>query len=73
MYLSTMDRLIKKLGPVNTLIEKLCAHLLPHEAAHAFDCLCIALQACGVETGDAYALYCTFDGVNYSYGGCGCD
>ncbi len=35
MPLVTIDRLVSTFGPVNTLIEKLSEHLLPHEVAHA--------------------------------------
>jgi hypothetical protein len=59
MHLSTIDRFIGKLGPVNTLIEKLCERLLPHEIAHASGagCVpgtyqCLSDWGCGVSKGD---------------------
>ncbi|GHO90080.1 hypothetical protein KSF_001280 [Reticulibacter mediterranei] len=44
MHLSTVDRLVRTLGPINALVETLCERLLPNAVAHAsswaaFDCM----------------------------------
>lgn len=71
--LSTVDRLVRKLGSVNTLVEKLCERLLPHEVAHASGAGCVPGTykclfdwGCGVTSGSSYGYYCELgDGSLY--------
>jgi len=78
MHLSTVDRLISKLGPVNALVENLCKRLLPNEVAHAVECLagrqfiCDSDWGCGVRTGSTDAWYCVGDGGQWVFLQCGC-
>ena len=64
MNLSKIDRLVRKLEPVDALVEKLSERLLPHKAAHAIGCphpnvfKCYASHACGVETGMGCEMCC---------------
>ena len=71
MSLSTLDRLVKSVKPVNALVEKLCERLLPHEDAHASS-VCYPDWGCGVEIGDAEAWYYFDSHGNLVFGGCGC-
>jgi hypothetical protein len=74
MRLSMLDRLVKRVKPMNALVEKLCECLLPHEAAHASgtEIICLDDWGCGVKTGDAHAWYFYDPHGNLLYGGCGC-
>ncbi|GHO90100.1 hypothetical protein KSF_001480 [Reticulibacter mediterranei] len=76
MHLSAVDRLVSTLGPVNALVENLCEHLLPNAVAHASYCAaydCMDDWGCGVEIGDAHALYCIdYDTGLRIYLHCGC-
>jgi hypothetical protein len=74
MHLSTVDRLVKKLGPVNTLIENLCARLLPNQVALASGshCECLYEPAlCGIKSG-YYARFCS-SGATGTYEFLDCD
>jgi hypothetical protein len=77
MHLSTVDRFVRKLGPVNALVEKLCERLLPNEVAHASGAGCVSEPCmfdwgCGVEAGTSYATYCD-DGIgDITFLHCGC-
>jgi hypothetical protein len=77
MYLSTVDRLVKKLGPVNTLIETLCERLLPNQVAHAGggvgQCECMYNpDLCTIRDG-YYAYFCDYGpGTPYEFEGCVC-
>ena len=78
MNLSTIDRLVRKLEPVDALVEKLCGRLLPHKVAHAtifcsYEYVCYYSQACGVKTGVAVESCCVdpWTGANYDCS-CGC-
>ena len=69
MSLSVLDRFVKRVKPVNTLVEKLCERLLPHEEAHA-SCgryTCLDDWGCGVRYGVYLAAYC-----NGVFVACGC-
>jgi hypothetical protein len=80
MHLSTIDRLVRKLEPVNALVEKLCERVLPHKVAYATAvCLgygggwvCFYSQGCGVETGSSYESCCVDLYGNYYNCSCGC-
>lgn len=76
MHLSTVDRFVRTLEPVNALVENLCERLLPHEFARADYCAayeCNDDWGCGVEIGDAHALYCIdYDTGLRSFLHCGC-
>jgi hypothetical protein len=76
LTLREVDRFVKKLEPVNALIEKLCERLLPHEVAYANHCAaytCMHDWGCGVKTGTAYAYYCIqYESGQYVYLHCGC-
>ncbi|GHO90066.1 hypothetical protein KSF_001140 [Reticulibacter mediterranei] len=39
MHLSTVDRFVCTLGPVNALVEYLCERLLPNAVAHTMECI----------------------------------
>jgi hypothetical protein len=64
MSLSTIDRLVRKLEPVDALVEKLSERLLPHKVAHAdgrcgpYKTICAPSNACGVHVGVPYELCC---------------
>lgn len=77
MHLSTVDRLVKKLGPVNTLIENLCERLLPNQVAHASGfgpCECMPDNACiHSPSGIPYGYYCISGVTNdYEFMSCSC-
>ncbi len=77
LALIAVDHFVKKLGPVNALIEKLCERLLPNEVAYAYLCSptyeCLFDWGCGVTTGSSYAYYCVdFDNGQLHFLHCGC-
>ena len=73
MHLSTIDRLVRKLEPVDALVEKLCERVLPHKVARAacIEWACFYSQACGVKIGVAQEECCV-DPYTGAYSDCGC-
>ena len=79
MNLSTIDRLVRKLEPVDALVEKLCERLLPHEVVHAAGagCVpgtyrCLYDYGCGVITGSPHVYCCELGDGSLDCLHCGC-
>lgn len=76
MHLSTVDRLVSKLGPVNALVGYLYEHLLPNNVAHAGNCtgqvVCLNDWGCGPTTGASYATYCLYPDDSMTFMYCNC-